>query len=39
MCADLGMGVDGCRQVWADMGKGRQRRTGLDGSDCSGGDR
>ena len=24
MSADLGVGVGGCWQVWADMGKGRQ---------------
>ena len=31
--AGLGVGVVESGQVWADMGKGRQRWPGLDGSD------
>ena len=33
MCTGLGVGVGVCGQVWADMGKCRQRLAGLDGSD------
>ena len=33
MRAGLGVGVGGCGQVWADMGRGGQRLAGLDGSD------
>ena len=30
MRADLGVGVGGCGQVWADMGKGGHMRAVLD---------
>ena len=30
MRAGLGLGVDGCGQVWADMGKAGQRWAALD---------
>ena len=33
VCAGLGMGMGGCLEVLADMGKGGQRRAGLNGSD------
>ena len=32
MLAGLRVGVGGCGQVWADMGKGGQRWAGLDRS-------
>ena len=38
MRAGLGLGVGGCGQVWAYIGKGGQRQAGLDGLDRSGGD-